>query len=95
MSIELLPHIESSLQADPEFSARLLAMLARLGLYQPPRARLIQYRMESAGKLMAVMPRCEAREALQHRFGVSRRTAYRLMDRALQTRQLRLFGNDS
>lgn len=93
MSVELLPHIETGLKADPEFSARLLAMLARLGLYQPPRAQLIQYRMESALKLLATMPRCETREALQHRFGVSRRTAYRLMDRAIHARQMRLFDD--
>jgi hypothetical protein len=92
MTVALLPMIESGLKADPEFTARLFALLARHGLYHPPRAALIRYRSESALKLLAQgQTRAETREALQERFGVSRRTAYRLMDRALSLRQMELF----
>ena len=42
-----------------------------------------RYRVEVARRLVRDgMPRREAREVLQRRFGVSRRTAYRLLDAA-------------
>ena len=75
----------------PEFKARLLAMMARMGLYRVPRSSLIHYRTEAAITLLGGGSRPETRDALQQRFGVSRRSAYRLIDRALDARQGRLF----
>jgi hypothetical protein len=80
---------------DPEFRARLFGVLARAGLYHPPRAHLIHYRAQAAEKLLSSgQMRPQVREALQVRFGVSRRSAYRLIERALNSRQMNLFGDD-
>jgi len=86
----VLQSVESSMSC-PEFKARLLAMLGRLGLYRVPRANLIHYRTEVAVKLLADADRPETRDALQSRFGISRRSAYRIISRALDMRQGRLF----
>lgn len=75
----------------PEFKARLFGLLGRLGLYRIPRTSLIHYRTETAVKLLADGSRPDTRDALQQRFGVSRRSAYRLIARALDMRQGRLF----
>lgn len=87
----ILDHVNSHL-AHPEFRARLLGLLARAGLYQAPRAHLIHYRAEAAERMLASgLYRSQVRQALQERFGVSRRSAYRLIQRALDARQTRLF----
>ena len=86
----VLQTVESSMSC-PEFKARLLAMLGRMGLYRVPRASLIHYRTEVAVKLLADADRPETRDALQSRFGISRRSAYRIISRALDMRQGRLF----
>jgi len=86
----LLHAVESSI-ASPEFKARLLSMLARNGLYRAPRSSLLHYRAQVAVKLMESAPRPEVRDSLQQRFGVSRRSAYRLICRALDVRQGKLF----
>lgn len=77
---------------DPEFKARLFALLARAGLYRPSRSSLIAYRAQTAQKLIEQGTcRAQTRESLRERFGVSRRTAYRLIGRALDMRQGSLF----
>ncbi len=86
----ILTSIEAQI-ASPEFKARLLAVLARHGLYHPPRSSLIHYRAEAAAKMLSGHSRPETRDALRERFGVSRRSAYRLISRAIDLRQMRLF----
>ncbi|MDP2811775.1 MAG: hypothetical protein Q8O34_16680 [Rhodocyclaceae bacterium] len=87
----VLTGIEAHLPSS-EFKARLLAIMARCGLYSPPRASLLHYRAEAAASLLiGGHARPDAREILRVRFGVSRRTAYRLLDRGLNLRQGRLF----
>lgn len=91
MTETLLQDVEASLSS-PEFKARLFAILARAGLYRPNRASLIHYRAQTAQKLIEQGScRADTRETLQTRFGVSRRTAYRLINRAIDMRQGRLF----
>ena len=82
--------VEASISS-PEFKARLLSMLARNGLYRAPRSSLLHYRAQVAVKLMESGSRPEVRDSLQQRFGVSRRSAYRLICRALDVRQGKLF----
>ena len=83
MSDSVLPDVERNL-ASPEFRARLLSLLERHGIYRPSRTMLIAYRVDAARRLLDHrMSRSEVRDALQSRFGVSRRTAYRLIERAL------------
>jgi len=82
--------VEASMSC-PEFKARLLSMLARMGLYRAPRSSLLHYRAQVAVKLMESASRPEVRDSLQQRFGVSRRSAYRLICRAIDVRQGKLF----
>lgn len=86
----LLQGVERFIES-PEFKARLLSILARQGLYHAPRSSLIHYRAQVAVKLMESASRPEVRNSLQQRFGVSRRSAYRLICRALEVRQGKLF----
>lgn len=86
----ILQAVEVSISS-PEFKARLLSMLARRGLYRAPRDSLLHYRAQVAVKLMESASRPEVRDSLQQRFGVSRRSAYRLICRAIDVRQGKLF----
>lgn len=80
----LLALEQHCLSNDPEFHARLVSLLARVGLYAPSRSELILYRAQAARRMMTWMSRSEVRDALQGRFGVSRRSAYRLIHMALK-----------
>lgn len=90
-----MEHILCQVEANmttPEFKARLFALLARMGLYRVPRSHLIHYRAEAAVKLInSGIGRAAARDALRETFGISRASAYRLLHRALDMRQGRLF----
>lgn len=81
-----------TLIAEPEFKARLLSLLSRSGLASLPRAHVIHYRAETARSILSGgNTQSETRDALCQRFGISRRTAYRLIASALDLRQRRLF----
>ena len=86
---DLLRAIEASI-GEPEFKARLLALLNRRGLVRAPKAATLHYQVETAGRLLEHGTCAEARTALQERFGVSRRTAYRLLARAMARRSARM-----
>jgi hypothetical protein len=86
-----LIHIEASLASD-EFKARLFALLARRGLYRVRRDTLQYHRAEAVASLFAQgLSRAEVRDITMERFGVSRRSAYRLQQRSFCPRQERLF----
>ncbi len=76
-----------ALLGDNYFRYRVLLTLQRLGIWHVDRGAIIAMRVHVAATLLSDgMPRSEAREALQVRFGVSRRSAYRLLDKALTAR---------
>ena len=71
--------VESRL-SEPDFTARLLAMLKRRGLAKPERAMIHAHRARAARLMLdAGMSTTDTVEALQVRFSVSRASAYRII----------------
>ena len=84
MNAELISEIRKHLQ-DAEFLARLLSVLSDCGYIKPACNELMYYRTKAAAKMLdAGMARNEVRDALMARFGVSYKTAYRLINKAIE-----------
>jgi hypothetical protein len=83
----LLSTVSREIRSDALFRYALLMDLKLAGVFHIDRRAVIAMRIDAAGKMLAAkMTRPEARQALQERFGVSRRTAYNLIDSALRAR---------
>lgn len=91
---EILAVIRAEI-GDPLFRYNLLTELRtelrKSGIWHIDRQAILAQRASVAAKLIGEgMKRPEVRQALQERFGVSRRTAYNLIDRALNDRRPRV-----
>lgn len=85
MTNDLIVEVRKHLQ-DAEFLARLLSVLADSGHIKPAFNELMHYRVRAAVKMLASgMARNEVRDALMARFGVSYKTAYRLINKAIES----------
>lgn len=72
---------------NPEIRLMVLRGLQRSGLVRPSRSEIRYWRVAAAAQLLASgATRAEAMAALRERFGVSARTAYRLLAEAGKTR---------
>lgn len=89
---EAISHVEALLATSYAFRARMLALLVRSGLYRGNRSHEVMQRaVVAAGMLDAGSQRNLAQAMLRERYGISRATAYRTLDKALEIRQGTLF----
>lgn len=88
---ETLTHIDALLRENHAFRARLVALMVRAGLYHARSAVVMQRAQAAAAMLDAGSRRNEAQGALRERYGISRSTAYRSLEKALDIRQGTLF----
>lgn len=83
----LLVNVERSL-AHPEFKARLALILQRSGLADVPRSHVRHYQVATAAQMLTQgLSRADASVHLCTRFGITRRTAYRLLCAAIDSRR--------
>lgn len=84
MNINLISEVRKNLQ-DIEFLAHLLSVLSDSGYIKPACNELMYYRVMAVAKMLkSGMARNEVRDALMERFGVSYKTAYRLINKAME-----------
>ena len=88
---DTIAHIEALLRENHVFRARLVALMVRAGLYQARSAVVMQRAHAAAVMLDSGSPRNEAQGMLCERYGISRATAYRSLEKALDIRQGKLF----
>lgn len=85
---QALYYVMSYLKQDGYCRFLVLKELRRLGVWHIDRAALLAARVQEAVKLLGTgMSRAEARAVLMERLGVSRRTAYKLLEIALNRRR--------
>ena len=88
---ETLDHIRALLVTSPAFRVALVELLVSAGLYCS-RGQTRHKRIKAAGEMMAAGDnRATINNQLRDRYKVSRRTAYRDLEQALDLRQGRLF----
>ena len=88
---DTLSLIEALLREDHAFRARLVALMVRAGLYHARSAAVMKRAHAAAVMLDSGSRRNAAQGMLRERYGVSRSTAYRSIEKALDIRQGTLF----
>jgi hypothetical protein len=88
---ETLSHVESLLRDNHVFRSRLVALMVRAGLYHARSAVVMQRAHAASCMLDAGSRRNDAQLVLRERYGISRSTAYRSLEKALDIRQGTLF----
>jgi DNA-binding phage protein len=86
-----LDEIEQRLRTDAAFRMGFIALLVRAGLVDDRKAKFMARCHAAAVMLASGVKRNEGQAQLQERYGISRRAAYRALDKALEIKQGTLF----